>query len=125
LVARAGTLLIPSGPTGNANLRHLHIVCTEPCSKGQQLLVSVTTWTNSLCDDACILDVGDHPFIRHKSWVMYRKARLELADDLDNGVAIGVLVPHQPVADAVFERIVAGICASRSSPYKIKQYFGC
>jgi hypothetical protein len=56
---------------------------------------------------------------------MYRKARLESADDLDNGVAIGVLVPHRTVADAVFERVLLGICVSQSTPYKLKRYFGC
>ena len=114
-----------SGPHGNQDLRHLHIVCTEPCGRGQQLLVSVTTWTNSLCDDACVLDVGDHPFIRHRSWIMYRKARLELAEDLDNGVEIGVFVPRQALEHPVFERVLQGICISRSTPYKIKRYFGC
>jgi hypothetical protein len=114
-----------SGPHGNQDLRHLHIVCTDPCSRGLQLIVSVTSWTNSLCDSACILDEGDHPFIRHRSWVMYRKSRLELAADLDNGVQIGVFVPRQTVAPHIFERVLQGICTSASTPFKIKQYFGC
>jgi hypothetical protein len=56
---------------------------------------------------------------------MYRKARLELAEDLDNGVEIGVFVPRQALEHPVFERVLQGICISRSTPYKIKRYFGC
>jgi hypothetical protein len=125
VVARAGTLLIPSGPANNADLKHLHIVCTDPCAKGLQLVVSITSWTNNLCDNACILDVGDHDFIRRQSWIMYRKARLEESSTLDNGVEQGIFIPRKPVRGDVFERVAAGICQSQQTPRKIKQYYGC
>lgn len=125
MVAQAGTLLIPSGPANNADRKHLHIVCTDPCARGLQLVVSITTWTNSLCDSTCILDVGDHDFIRHQSWIMYRKARLEEAVTLDNGVEQGIFIPRQPMRGEVFDRVAAGICASQHTPRKIKHYFGC
>ncbi|NKL34519.1 hypothetical protein G9X64_04385 [Rhizobium sophorae] len=87
--------------------------------------MSITTWTNNLCDDACILDVGDHEFIRHQSWIMYRKARLEEALTLDNGVQRGIFIPRQPMRPEVFDRVAVGICSSQHTPRKIKQYYGC
>lgn len=86
MVARAGTLLIPSGPLDNAGMRHLHIVCTDPCVERKQLVVSITTWRNNLCDGTCILDRGDHPFVVHRSWVLYRAAKIEPSSTFTNGI---------------------------------------
>ena len=125
MVSRAGTLLIPSGPTNNTGLKHLHIVCTDPCVRGYQMLVSVTTWTNHLCDGTCILEADDHDWLTHQSWVMYRKTRLEEATTLDNGVDLGIFIPKQMMQNEVFDRVVAGICLSPQTPRKMKNYFGC
>lgn len=125
MIAKAGTLLIPSGPSNNPNLRHLHVVCTDPCAKGLQLILSVTSWTNNLCDGTCILYAGDHDWIQHQSWIMYRKARLEMSSTLENGIDLGVFVPRKPVSAELFDRIAGGICASPHTPRKIKAYYGC
>lgn len=61
--------------------------------------------TREFLDETCILDVGDHPFIRHKSFVMYfnfmlvsiseflrlRKTReIELLDDMSEEVLVRI-----------------------------------
>lgn len=125
MVTKAGTLLIASGPTHNPGLRHLHVVCTDPCKDGFQLIVSITSWTNNLCDGTCILQANDHDWLTHQSWVMYRAARLEAASTLDNGLQQGTFIPKAAMADEVFDRILYGICASPHTKRKIKQYFGC
>jgi hypothetical protein len=51
------------------------IVCTDPGSRGLSLVVSISSWTNNLCDGACVLDAGDHAFIRHQSWIVMAKSR--------------------------------------------------
>lgn len=125
MVAAAGTLLIPSGPLEDQNRRHLHVVCTDPCAAGNQIIVSITTWTNDLCDDACILEAHEHEFLRHKSYVLYRKARIEAASTLDNGVAQGLFMTRAPMNGQTFLRIKNGICRSKQTPRKVKKYFGC
>jgi hypothetical protein len=45
------------------------LVCTDPGSRG----VSISSWTNNLCDGACVLYTGDHAFIRHQSWIVIAK----------------------------------------------------
>lgn len=122
MVSRAGTLLIPSGPSHSPGLRHLHIVCTDPCPAGNQLIVSVTTWTNNLCDGSCILDEKDHEWLKHKSWVIYRKTRIETAATLVNGEQAGVFVRMEPVTEDVLIRVIEGALNSPQAPLKIKKY---
>lgn len=87
------------------------------------MLVSVTTWTNNLCDPSCILDVGDHDWLKHKSWVMYRKTRTELATTLDNGLEIGVFEARSQMIAEVFDRVCAGVLASKATPRNMKRYY--
>lgn len=125
MVARAGTLLIPSGPAENPNIRHLHIVCTDPCAQQMQLVVSVTSWKNDLCDGTCILDNGDHPWVVHKSWVLHRAARIEPTSTLENGIHQGMFEVREVMTNDVFGRVLSGVCASPHTKRGIKKYFGC
>jgi hypothetical protein len=37
-------------------------------------------------DTTCLLDPGDHPFIKHQSYVVYSKPRVESADTIKHAV---------------------------------------
>lgn len=87
------------------------------------MLASVTTWTNHLCDDACVLGAGDHPFIKVKSYVIYRKCRIEKCKTLIKGVDEGLLIPRDPFSDDSFTRICEGIEKSKQTPWKMKKAF--
>jgi hypothetical protein len=71
------------------------------------------------------LQAGDHDWLKHQSWVMYRAARLEDATTLDNGLQQGIFIPKASMGSAVFDRVISGICASPHTKKKIKLYFGC
>lgn len=88
-----------------------------------QLVVSVSTWTNHYCDGSCILEAADHEFLRHKSWVMYRKTRVESAETLDNGVQTGLFKVKPDMSREVFARVCAGILDSPHTPRKMKRYY--
>ena len=121
--AKRGTLLLPSGTYHNPDLKHLFIICTDKSDRGDHLLVSVSRWRNDLCDSTCMLEPGCHEFIRYKSYILYRKARIERTQTLIDGVAAGAFVPKAPLDDAVFERVCDGILASPHTPYKAKRYY--
>lgn len=125
MVARAGTLLIPSGPSHDPDRKHLFIVCTDPCEEGKQLLVGVTTWVNDQCDDACILEPHEHEFLNRKSFILYRAARIEEATTLDNGVREGKFQLRAAMNAQTFLRVKNGVCRSKQTPRKIKKYAGC
>lgn len=125
MVAKAGTLLIPSGPANDPARRHLHVVCTDPCKNGNQVIVSITTWTNDLCDGTCIMQAHEHEWLTHQSYILYRKARIEAAATLENGVRLGIFEQQAPMNGQTFLRIKNGICRSIQTPRKVKLYCGC
>lgn len=122
------TLLIPSGPVGE----HLFVIVFGPevladyGSAGQFVSVSVTTLRPDIHHDpACILRAGDHPFIRHDSYITYRDARIDTGEHLAKQVENGVCQPHQPCEPQVLARIIAGVCQSKLVRREIKKIMGC
>jgi hypothetical protein len=124
-IAKAGTLLIPSGPSHDPDRRHMFVVCNDTDAGGLNLIVPVTSWTNNLCDATCRLDAHEHGYLRHASYVLYRNARIEPAKALLDGLASKVFTPHDPVNGQVFLKVKNGVCRSPQTPRKIKVYFGC
>jgi hypothetical protein len=122
---KKGTLLIPSGPSHDADRMHLHVICTDPDTDGKQLIVSICTKTNAPYDSTCVLQKHEHTFLRHESYVLYRKANITDHAALINGVNANLFVPKDDVNGQVFLRITKGICASPQTSRKIKLYFGC
>jgi hypothetical protein len=119
--ARRGTLLMPSGPTHDSERKHLFIICAVNVECA--FLASISKWSNELCDDTCILDKGEHPFITAKSYVLYRKCRIELCETLKDGVESGRLISRDPLDDQPFARVCGGILTSKQTPWKLKQAF--
>lgn len=122
---KKGTVLIPSGPSHDPNRKHLHVVCTDPDAKGDQLIVSICTKVNNLCDSACTIQSHEHPWLTKESYVFYRKAQIVAKTALDNGVSAKFFTVQADINGQTFLRITKGICASIQTPRKIKKYFGC
>ena len=93
LPIKKGTILIPSGTTHAPDKKHLFVICTDPCTINHQLLVPICTYTNLLCDNTCLVQPYEHPFLDDVSYVLYRKSRIEEVNVLVSGVNAGKLVP--------------------------------
>lgn len=117
------TLLMPSGNPQSPDKLHLFFICTKPSCNDEYLLVNITTWTNPLCDDSCILNAGDHEFIRHKSWVVYRAARVESNATIIRGISDGRFRPHKPATQKVIAAIQRGLINSPHTPRKYKHFY--
>lgn len=125
---RRATLLIPSGPLGDPDRKHLFILLTDPAADDSGrlcvLLVSISSVKPGVpYDGTCILYAGDHPFVKHDSYVVYQKARLEEADKLLRGVKRGLLIPQEPLDGSVFARICRGFTESRMTPIKFVEFY--
>ncbi|APH54812.1 Hypothetical protein GbCGDNIH9_8580 [Granulibacter bethesdensis] len=103
---------------------HLHIVCTDP-DDGYQLIVSICTRINNLCDPSCILQPHEHPFLTKESYVLYREAKLVQHSALTKGVAENRFILKEDMNGQTFLRITKGICTSIQTSRHIKKYFGC
>ena len=126
---RRATLLVPSGPTHDPDQKHLFILLTDPAQvldyEGKHsLLVGVTTIHAGIPHDpACELHTGDHPFIKHKSFVFYAEARIEASQKLVDGVKRGVFSHQGMLVEDIFARVCHGLTVSRSTTPKVLAFY--
>ena len=110
------------------NDRHLFIVVLDTYNTGNTVIcpcVMVTSWTDNpkLDDPACILDVGDHEFIKHKSYIAYKKVVLFEKDYIENCLAYGEAKKKAPISNELLERIVDSAKFSRKISKSNLKYF--
>lgn len=112
------TLLIPSGQ-GN----HLHVVVTPECPYGHHLLVSFSTVRGGRAPDpTCIVQPGEHRFIKVESYIAYHLARIIDAVHLKKCADGGLFKPDDPIGDGLFDRIFQGFRVSRFVKRRILNY---
>lgn len=87
---------------------HLWIVLAGPVQhvgENKVLTVSVTSCTGHRDDLSCVLTVGDHPFIRHDSFVAFVRTRLANADRLAAALRAGSLIAQPDATPVLVARI--------------------
>ena len=123
--ARCATVLFPSGSANDPARKHLFVLLTDPWGPAKQvLMVPVCSVVPAIPhDEACLVDVGDHPFVKHESFIAYARCRVEAADDLVTHVCRGYLVENSPASEVLVQRIVSGLKQSRfTKPFALKFY---
>ena len=128
LPLKRATLLIPSGSASDQERKHLFVLLTDPQGDDEKsrqvLMVSASTVKPGVrYDPTCLLYQGDHPFIRHKSYIAYQRARIELVMKVVNGVKAGVLIQHETMDSAIFARICKGLEESRLTTPDILDFY--
>lgn len=120
-VVKRATLLIASGPASDPNKKHLFICLTDVVGTSKEtLMVSASTHRAGFpADDTCHLFAGDHPFIKHKSYIDYQNARVIEADKLVKGERQGLLKAMDPLESSVFARVCYGL---ETSPFTALKY---
>lgn len=123
-IARRDAFLIPTGPDLSEDQFHFFVVLTDPAKHDSVLLVNATTLhPNVPYDPACILEVGDHAFIRRRSYILYSKARKISLQRLRQLIAAKtILYRPPPISPVVFERIAAGVSGGQMSPEYLDFY---
>jgi len=121
---RKGSVLIDSG-----SCKHLHVICNDPVHHPALgcytvLAVNITSVNPALEYDAsCVLQAGEHPFIKHDSYVYYRKADLFNADKMEQAINDGEFQIHHDFTDATFAKILKGFEISPEVSYKIQRFY--
>ena len=120
-VVKRATLLIASGPASDPNRKHLFICLTDAFGLAKEtLIVSVSTYRVGLhTDDTCHLFSGDHPFIKHKSFVDYRNARVVAAEKLIKGERQGLFTAMDALESSIFARVCYGL---EKSPFSAPKH---
>ena len=120
---RKGTVLAPSGPVD-----HLHIVCSDPIYSAEHgcevvLVVNVSSVpATGPYDNSCILDAGEHVFIRHESYLVYSRADLWRCPTISDKVDSGEYRTHDDVSDSVIQKVMDGFMRSERTPFKVIRF---
>lgn len=115
---KSGGILMPFQPD-----LHLFAIMNDPCPAKLCLVVMVTSVrANRKHDPTCILDVGDHPFITHPSYMLYRMAETIRADQISARITKRVYIPKEDFPPAVFNRIASGLYTSEETRGRILTY---
>ena len=83
------------------------------------VVVSLTTWRADK-DQNCVLDVGDHPFLKHKSCIAFDLAKCVSQEKLQIWIARGELELHDSANFELLFRLLDGAAASRRIPIKCR-----
>ena len=121
---KKGTLLVFTG-----SCEHLHIICNNPVfypnyGKNCFLAVNISSINNIIeHDPTCTFQGGEHPFIRHPSYVFYNKAEILGENTVCREVDNGNIRTHQDFNDIHFDKILDGFGVSKFVKPKIKRFY--
>ena len=93
---------------------HLWVVISDPrIDQHSVLVVNVTSMRGKHWGDTtCVLQPGDHPFIKRPSLLLYAAARLHANAALDRELSAGRIQLQEPVSAEVLTRIREGAMQS-------------
>ena len=112
---KPGMVLLP-----RAGGSHPHVVLCEPFGPEEQVLVVNRTTLHSECiEDACVLQAGDHPMIRHPSAMAYSRAHLWRKERIQFAIANDSLAELAPLAQSILQCVIEG---GRRSPELRKEW---
>jgi hypothetical protein len=99
--------------------QHLWVIVSDPVAYPDCVVVVNLSSSNSrLSDPACILKQGDHWFVRHPTFVYYRRAMVLTLQQLQ-----AANIRHTTsVSQAVLARIHDGASKTKFLPRHIKQH---
>src|SRR5437016_6661893 len=105
------TLYIPE--PGTSLDSHLWVVLSDPIADPIRIVLVNFTKHRQDKDQACVLQVGDHPFIRVPTCVEYRRAKIVTNEELETLTGLPQVEIREPLSDDVLQRILAGVHNSR------------
>jgi hypothetical protein len=93
--------------------RHLWVIASDPAVDEERVLFVSMTSYDVTKEKVCLLDVGDHPFITHRTCIAYDFAKVAPLKALVALRDQGHLSMNQPVSTELLERIRQGNSLSR------------
>ncbi len=102
---------------------HLFIVVTLPSGNPPSVVLVNFTSLRKGSDTTVVLDKGDHPFIKKRTVVDYRWARIKGVRDLKALVKNGDATPDCPCRSDILKRIQDGVLRSPDTPIEVKKFY--
>jgi len=95
---------------------HLWIVLSKPELDSLHVLIANLTSWRADKDQACVLEPGDHPYIKKRSCVNYADSKIVTVRAIETLLQERLVEKHTPVSVPLLERIREGAMQSRFMP---------
>lgn len=105
---------------GGVYKRHLRIVISPPDEEDNSIVISIQTLRGNVNTD-CIIDIGEHDFIKHKSVVNFSRTRIMNGDDILKGITDGPLINKGAVSETLLLKLQNAAKKSDRISKNIKQ----
>lgn len=120
-VQRKISILMPTNYGKDENNQfHLYFILTDPCFNGETgdsdcvLSVSCSSIKEGKnYDDACVLQVGEHEFIKRDSFIFYNHLRIDSVSKIEREIADGKFILKELMSDTLYQRILNGLINSK------------
>ena len=99
---------------------HLWFVLSDPSINPDRVVIASFTSWKPRKDQACIVEAGDHPFVRHKTCVSYEDAKIVSVAFLNERLSAGDLRSCDPLSPALLKRVRT--CAALSRRMKTEAW---
>lgn len=97
---------------------HLFFVASD-FAQPDVLILSFTT-VRKFSDRSCVIQPGEHPFVKVETCVAYNFAELQPSGAILEGIARGTIVPYAPLTPELMNRIWDGASVTRHLPLKCR-----
>lgn len=115
---KSGAVLMPY----NGKM-HLFCIMNDPCKNRLCLVCMVTTiYKDRPYDNACILQIGDHGFIRHPSYVLYRTACQINENHFRKMLEMNEFSEKENFRPDIFRKIADGLYSSENTTGTMLRY---
>ena len=95
---------------------HLWMVISHPCAKTNKcVLVNLTGWIR-VGDQTCLVDVGEHPYVKKRSLVFYPGARMYTPEYITKLRQAGLLDDREDLAPGLLKKVQIGSILSPHFP---------
>lgn len=123
-IVRRATILIPgTGGRDNPDGAHLHVVLTDTCKSGYNLLVPICSIKPGRQHDrTCLLGVGDHDFLDRPSYVAYYRMLPYGISAIQRHLDAKFFKLRGSIGERVFALICDGVQKSQESAPRYQKY---
>lgn len=101
--------------------KHLWVIISDPEAHPDQVLFVSMTSYDLTKEDVCLIDQGEHPFVKHKTCIDYSDARHATSAQLDTLLTAEQILRATSVSDDLLERIRIGASLSEDLPQRYKK----
>ena len=117
-------LLIETNKEAGYIKSHLFVIILEAEDHTRNtIIVNIQTIQDGKYDKTVVLRKGDHPFIKHDSYVNYRLSQIVSLNDLEQKISDGIASIKPSMTTAVFQKICVGISKSPFTPTEVVEMY--